>query len=60
MILAPKYSDKVISKLFIEKVVDDGPADIHGKNISVPISTCMLCIYQKQPGCEKVRPLGST
>ena len=31
MIITPKFSDKAISKLFVEKVVDGGPAHIHGK-----------------------------
>ena len=30
MVITPKYSDKAISKLFVEQVVDGGPAHIHG------------------------------
>ena len=30
MIIVPEYSDKIISKLIVKKIVNDGPADIHG------------------------------
>lgn len=39
MVITPKYSDKAISKLFVEKVVDGGPAHIHGQVVQDYMST---------------------
>jgi len=41
MIVVPKCLDKVISKVFVQKVFDDGPADTHGE----AFGTCILGFF---------------